>query len=89
MQLTESQNELAITAAIVFIFIVGLLYIIKTILRTIKRISHKIVLKTKRTFYKHTKKSKGFKNYQNNTWCVDGSYWNDKKKKWEKPDFRK
>lgn len=35
------------------------------------------------------KKPVGHKNYQNDTWYSDGNYWNEKTRKWERPDFKK
>lgn len=89
-QLSNTQIELIINFAIIFIFNVGLLYIIRCIFRTLKRLIKSIWYTIKRTIIRmKSKNQKGFKNYKSDVWYPNGTMYNKEKKKFEKPDYSK
>ena len=87
MQLTAEQISILQTAVLLFIFNVGLLYILRTLYRKVKNIYHSAKVWFIRRKNKRKKKH-GYKNYKGDTWFPDGTYYNSRKKKLESPDYR-
>ena len=87
MTLTTEQIEFIKTAAILFIFTVGLLYILRTLFRKVRNAFHAV----KVWFVKRKNKRKGkrgYQNYKGDIWYPDGTVYNAETGKLDKPDYK-
>lgn len=81
MKLTPEQIQIIIQISLLIIIGLIIKSVIRLLIKTIKRV---------REIIQNRKKIKsGFKNFKGDTWYPDGSMWNNEKKKWEKPDYKR
>jgi len=90
LKLTEEQMDFIIRFVVYFTFTVGVVTIIREVLRLVKYTVKKIYHGIRRMgIRRQIKSNNGYKNFEDNTWYADGTVYRADQGKFEKADYEK